>query len=281
MMLMCEADLLINVGGVCELLGVQNCRRRVIVDMDPLFTQVDSVRRLERWTTTTSTSVTGANIGREGCTIPTCGLEWVPTVPPIVLDLWNWAQPAPDAPFTTIANWGSYGRVVYRGEHYGQKDEEFLRLIELPRQSARRLELTLSGGQESRGILRDAGWSVRDAGDGLGTNVPVYSDYIRASFGEFSVAKHAYVKSKSGWFSDRSVCYLAVGLPVVLQETGYSDWLPTGRGVLAYRGLEEAASCLEQVDDDYQAHRRAAREIAETVFAHDRVLPRLLERALV
>lgn len=108
-----------------------------------------------------------------------------------------------------------------------------------------------------------------------------YSEYIRSSFGEFSVAKHAYVKSRSGWFSDRSACYLAAGLPVVLQETGFSDWLPAGRGVLAYHTLEEAADCLSQVAADYPAHRMAAREIAETVFAHDRVLPRLLDRALV
>ncbi len=189
-------------------------------------------------------------------------------------------EPAEDAPFTTVANWGSYGGIVHNGEYYGQKDQEFLRLIDLPRHSARRLELSLSGGQESRGMLRDAGWLVRDAGEELGTDIAKYSDYINTSCGEFSVAKHAYVKSNSGWFSDRSVCYLAAGLPVVLQETGYSDWLPTGRGVLAYRTVEEAATCLDRIASDYPAHRRAAREIAETFFAHDRVLPRILERTL-
>ena len=275
-----QADLLVNVGGVCELPMFQQCRRRAIVDMDPLFTQVEmfGARTLNSYHVHFSY---GANIGRKGCTIPTCGIEWVPIVPPIVLDLWQWAEPAADAPFTTIANWGSYGSVVYQGTTYGQKDEEFLRLIDLPRHSARRLELSLSGGHERRTILQDAGWSIRDAGDELGTNVQAYRDYIRTSYGEFSVAKNAYVISRSGWFSDRGACYLAAGLPVVLQETGFSDWLPHGAGVLAYGTLEEAASCLEQVTLDYQVHRRAARRIAESVFAHDRVLPRLLDRAMV
>jgi len=274
-----QADLLLNIGGVCALPEFQRCRRRALIDMDPLFTQVErfGARTLGDYHVHFSY---GANIGREGCTIPTRGIEWNPTVPPVVLDLWNWAQPSPDAPFTTIANWGSYGGLIDQGEHYGQKDEEFLRVIDLPRHSARRLELTLSGGDDVRHLLRDAGWSVRDAGDELGSDVSRYIAYIRSSFGEFTVAKHAYVKSRSGWFSDRGACYLAVGLPVVLQETGFSDWLPTGRGLLAYSTLAEAAACLVAVSRDYPAHRRAARELAETVFAHDRVLPRLLDRAL-
>ena len=100
------------------------------------------------------------------------------------------------------------------------------------------------------------------------------------SRGEFSVAKGAYVKSRSGWFSDRSACYLAAGLPVILQETGFSDWLPTGRGVLTYTTLDEAVGCVAEIARDYPSHRRAARELAERVFAHEVVLPQLLDRAL-
>jgi hypothetical protein len=274
-----ETDLLLNVGGVCYLPEFALCRRRAIIDMDPLFTQVErfGARTLADYHVHFSY---GANIGRDGCTIPTREVAWRPTVPPVVLDLWEWAQPSPDAPFTTVANWGSYGGVTYEGEHYGQKDQEFLRVIDLPRRASARFELALSGGQESRARMRDAGWSVKDAGDDIGIDTSSYVKYILNSRGEFSVAKGAYVKSRSGWFSDRSACYLASGLPVILQETGFSDWLPTGRGVLTYRTLDEAVGCVAEIARDYPGHRRAARELAERVFAHQVVLPQLLDRAL-
>ena len=110
--------------------------------------------------------------------------------------------------------------------------------------------------------------------------MPAYQTYIRRSRGELSAAKHAYVKTRSGWFSDRSVCYLAAGKPVVVQDTGFGEWLPRGDGVLAFSTVNEAADRLERVNADYDVHSRAARETAKTVFAHDVVLPRLLDRAL-
>ncbi|HYO50573.1 MAG TPA: glycosyltransferase family 1 protein, partial [Chloroflexia bacterium] len=220
-------------------------------------------------------------IGRPDCTVPTLGMDWLPTVPPVVPDLWQWAAPAPDASFTTIANWQAYGSVTYEGERYGQKDEEFMRFISLPRATSQKLELALSGASASVvEHLRASGWAVRDASRPVGTDLEAYRLYISHSRGEFSVAKNAYVKTCSGWFSDRSVCYLASGLPVVLQETGFSDWLPTGMGVLPFSTLEEAADCIRRVNADYAAHQRAARELAEEVFSHEVVLPRLLEAAL-
>jgi hypothetical protein len=273
-----ETDLLLNVGGVCSLPEFRMCRRRAIIDMDPFFTQV------ERFGARTLADyhihfTYGVNIGRDDCTIPTQGIDWRPTLPPVVLDLWDWALPSPDAPFTTVANWGSYGGVTYQGEHHGQKDKEFLRLIDLPRRTSARFELALSGGMEYRALMRDAGWSVRDAGYEIGINISSYISYIKNSRGEFSVAKGAYVKSRSGWFSDRSACYLAAGLPVILQETGFSDWLPTRQGVLSFRTLDEAVGCVAEVARDYPSHRRSARELAERVFAHQVVLPQLLDQA--
>jgi hypothetical protein len=126
----------------------------------------------------------------------------------------------------------------------------------------------------------EAGWSVHDGGEPMGTEVPEYRKYIRSSRGELSAAKHAYVKTHSGWFSDRSVCYLSAGKPVVVQDTGFTDWLPTGNGVLAFSSASEAADCLEQVNADYEVHSEAAREIAERFFAHNVVLPRLISAAL-
>jgi hypothetical protein len=274
------ADLLINVGGVCWLPEFSACRRRALIDMDPLFTQAGqfAAALLDRHDVHFSY---GANIGRPGCSVPTAGVDWIATVPPVVTDIWGEAAPAADAPFTTVASWNAYGEVVLDGERYGQKDVEFLRLIDVPSRTSQRLEVALSSADDAtRARLRAAGWAVRDAGSEVSFDVAAYQSYLRASRGEFSVAKHAYVKTRSGWFSDRSVCYLAAGLPVVLQDTGFSEWLPTGRGVLAFNTADEAVECLTAVNAGYTAHRAAARELAHGVFGHDVVLPRLMSIAL-
>jgi hypothetical protein len=283
-----EADVLLNVGGVCWLPEFRLCRRRALIDMDPLFTQIG---RFGAWLLDDHHVhfSYGANIGRAGCTIPTAGIDWLPTVPPIVSEIWQVREPGRaakanggtlDDAFTTVANWSSYGAVTYRGERYGQKDEEFLRLLDLPSHTRARLELALSGASsEERARLRGAGWSVRNASE-VSAGMPTYQAYIAGSRGEFSAAKHAYVKTRSGWFSDRSVCYLAAGRPVVLQDTGFSDWLPTGRGIVAFTSTRDAADCLERVAEEYPEHCRAAVEVVTQVFNYDVVLPQLLEHAL-
>lgn len=271
------SDLLINIGGVCWLTEFHLCRRRILIDLDPLFTQVDlfGAKLINDYHYHFSY---GSNIGKPNCTIPTNDINWLPTVPPVVLEVWGEAFPAENAPFTTIGNWSAYGGIIFDGEHYGQKDEEFLRLINLPQYTAQTLELAISGASiEVRKELETTGWKVRDAGEEVSIDVQTYQNYILNSRGEFSAAKNAYVKTRSGWFSDRSVCYLAAGLPVILQNTGFSDWLPSGNGVLAFSSLEEAVSCIEKVNADYLTHRSAAREIAEKVFNYKVVLPRLVE----
>jgi len=272
-----EADLLINIGGVCWLPEFLLCRRRILIDLDPLFTQVDlfGAKLIDDYHYHFSY---GSNIGKPFCTIPTNGVNWLPTVPPVIPELWSGAAPSTDAPFTTIGNWSAYGAITYDGEHYGQKDEEFLRLINLPLLTSQKLELAISGASaEIKEQLKQFGWSVKDAGEEVSTDINTYRNYILGSRGESSAAKNAYVKTNSGWFSDRSVCYLAAGLPVILQNTGFTDWLPSGNGVLAFSSLEEAVSCIEKVNADYLTHRNAAREIAEKVFNYKVVLPRLVE----
>jgi len=275
-----SADLLLNVGGVCWLPEFRHCGCRALIDMDPLFTQVG---RFGAWLLDDHHVhfSYGTNIGRPECSVPTQGVDWLPTVPPVVLDVWDGPVLPASGKFTTIANWSAYGAVTYQNERFGQKDEEFLRLIDLPQLTTQPLELVLAGVPDSvkRG-LHQAGWSVRSAGEPLGIEVPAYQSYIRGSRGELSAAKHAYVKTRSGWFSDRSVCYLAAGKPVVLQDTGFSDWLPEGRGVLAFSSVDEAADRLERVNAEYEVQSRAARETARLVFAHDVVLSRLLNNTL-
>ncbi|MBW4459958.1 MAG: hypothetical protein KME47_06915 [Nodosilinea sp. WJT8-NPBG4] len=281
------ADLLLNIGGVCWLPEFQTCQRRVLIDLDPFFTQIGrfAVEDLHQYQAYFSY---GANIGQVGCTIPTNGITWYPTVPPVVPDIWQGATltepPATEAKLrtslTTIANWSAYGGVVYEGEYYGQKNEEFSGLLGLPSHTSQRLELALSGvDTETREQLLAAGWSIRDAGE-VSKDLSTYQAYITSSQGEFSVAKQAYVKTHSGWFSDRSVCYLGAGRPVVLQDTGFSKWLTVGKGVLAFSSLEEAVERIEQVNVDYLDHCAAAKNIAEQVFNYKVVLPRLIEIGL-
>lgn len=282
-----EADLLLNIGGVCWLPEFRLCRRRALIDMDPFFTQIGRFAAEGRNDYHVYFSY-GANIGQPNCGIPSDGIEWFPTVPPVVPEIWQspvlnpeqhgkeWAN----APLTTIANWSAYGGVMYAREYYGQKNEEFLRLLELPRHTSQPLQLALSGAsQEIQAQLRTAGWLLRGSEE-ISVDMATYQAYLTSSRGEFSVAKNAYVKTRSGWFSDRSVCYLAAGCPVILQDTGFSDWLPTGCGVLAFSSLEEAVDCIERVNSAYPEHCRAAREIAEQTFSYKVVLPRLLEVAL-
>ena len=270
-------DLLLNLGGISWLPEFSLCRCRALVDMDPFFTQVGRFGAAPLDEHDLHFTY-GGNIGRPGCGVPTGDVEWLPMVPPVVPDVWESPPPAPDAAFTTVANWSAYGAVTYQGKRYGQKDEEFLRLVDLPGRTSQRLELALSGaGPDVLARLRAAGWSVRDGGE-VSTDPQVYASYLTGSRGEFSVAKQGYVVTRSGWFSDRSVCYLAAGRPVVLQHTGFRDWLPAddGGGVFAFSSLDEAAQCLEQARADYPAHCRAARETAERVFSYRVVLPRLL-----
>ncbi len=274
-----EADLLINIGGVCWLPEFRLCRRRVLIDMDPFFTQIgkfgsEGINEYHAYFSY------GGNIGKTDCPIPTLGIDWHPIVPPVVPEVWEGVSPDGDAPLTTFANWKAYGSVTYEGEEYGQKKEEFLRILHLPEYTSQKLDLALAGvSDEETAQLEKAGWLIRSAEE-VGVKLESYKNYILNSRGEFSVAKNAYVKTNSGWFSDRSVCYLAAGLPVIVQETGFSNFLPTGRGILSFSTLAEAAQAIGSVNSDYSEHRNAAREIAENVFGYRVVLTKILEAAM-
>ena len=275
------ADLLLNVGGVCWLPEFELSRRRALVDKDPFFTQVGLFCSSIADRHHVHFSY-GVNIGRPGCSIPTGGIHWLPTVPPVITDLWARTPQSASAPFTTIGSLKPIETVSYNGEEYGQKDVEFLRIIDLPKRTAQPLELALkedSYSFEILELLRGSGWRVRSAAE-VSTNPDAYRRYICASRGEFSVAQDGYVKTHSGWFSDRSVCYIAAGLPVVLQDTGIGDWLPTGTGIVTFSTLQEAVDGLARVNSVYSQHCEAAREIADTVFDYRVVLPQLLDLAL-
>ncbi len=272
-----RADLLVNLSGVTWFDGFEHIPQRVFVDEDPLFTQVRAAGDagfLALLKTHGALYSYGHNLGRPGCTVPTLGLAWQPFCQPVALDQWHAPAGLPAEKFTTVLTWNAYGAVEWDGVRYGQKSDEFPRVLDLPRRTAQVFELALSGEDVPTQALLANGWRLADPLC-VSRTADSYRAYIRHSRGEFSVAKHAYVASRSGWFSDRSAAYLASGRPVVLQDTGYSDWLPAGEGVLAFSTVDEACAAVECVNADYARHCRAARALAAEYFDARKVLARL------
>ncbi|MDQ3930958.1 MAG: glycosyltransferase, partial [Chloroflexota bacterium] len=199
--------------------------------------------------------------------------------PPVVLDIWapgvEGTRP-PGQRWTTVAHWTAYGEVQYGGEAYGQKDVEFMRLIELPKLTPYPLEVAVILDDVPVQAFKSRGWHLREALD-ISLDPWRYREYIWSSRGEFSVAKNAYVKTRCGWFSDRTASYLASGRPAVVQDTGIGDRLPLGSGLLVFGTMEEAAAALRKVEEDYESHCRAALEIARKYFDANKVLNGLLD----
>jgi hypothetical protein len=274
-----DADLFVNLSNVHWAPELELCRRRVMVDTDPVFTQIGAHGLGKPFGWYHRLFTYGENVHRPGCEMPTAGERWLPTRQPVVLDLWPITAGDPSAPLTTVMNWSSIGDQQHAGHLYGQKDRELVRFLSLPLDSGEHFEVALSGGGHARADLLAHGWALVDPRET--TRTPwTYQAYLRASRGEFSVAKHGYVATGCGWFSDRSTGYLASGRPVVVQDTGYSRTLPVGTGLLPFSGPDEALAAVRSIRQDYQAHSRSARTLAETFFDAGRVLTDLLEHSL-
>jgi hypothetical protein len=276
-----DAAFLLNVMGFLTDEEILGCApRRVFLDIDPGFGQMWQDLGLHNLLRGHDAYVTiGERIGRPDCAIPTCGLEWITTPQPVVLDYWQPAAGTSGEAFTSIASWrGAYGPLEYRGKTYGLRVHEFRKFAPLPRRSGQPCQLALdihpTDGKDLA-LLKSEGWSLVDpkvvAGDPW-----AYQAYIQGSKAEFQVAKNMYVEANSGWFSDRSICYLASGKPVLAQDTGLGGRYPTGAGLLTFRTLDEALEGVEELCRDYARHARAARAIAEDCFDSDKVLSRLL-----
>jgi hypothetical protein len=222
----------------------------------------------------------GENYGNPDCGLPVSDrFHFKPTRQPVVVDFWERRDGGEGGAFTTIGNWQqAWGEIWYRGEVYHwSKHHEFLKVLDLPTRTAQPFELALSSySDEDKRMLEDCGWSVRPALD-ISDNIDAYRAYIAGSRGEFTVAKDQNIRLRSGWFSDRSATYLAAGRPVITQETGFSNMLPTGEGLFAFTTPEDAVVAVEKVNADYDRHCRAAREIAREQFNYDVVLSRLLK----
>ena len=274
-----ECDIYFTLSNLNWIPELEHCRRRVLVDTDPVLTQIGGhgIGKPFSWYDTLFTY--GENVHQAGCTMPTAGAHWLPTRQPVVLDLWPITAGDPSAPFTSVMNWSSVGEREYEGRVYGEKPREFGPFFTLPRDTGESMELAINAPGDVRARLRDGGWQLADALQV--TRTPwTYQDYLRASRAEFAVARHAYVSTQCGWFSDRSSAYLAMGRPVILQDTGFSAFLPGDAGLLPYRSRPEAITRMRQLRADYGAHCRAARVVAEEYFEAGRVLAELLARSL-
>ena len=223
----------------------------------------------------------GENIGRSDCGIPTCGLDWTTTPQPVITDYWPLSRGSGIDGFTTVASWrGGYGPIPFRGKTYGLRVHEFRKYIALPKLTSRPFEAALDiapSDAHDRESLEKNGWRL--VNPRITSSDPwMYQAYIAGSNAEFMVAKNMYVETRGGWFSDRSICYLATGKPVVVQDTGFNGRYPTGKGLLTFCSLEEAISCVRELSGNYRSHANAAREIAMEYFDSSKVLSRLVNK---
>ncbi|MGA2604646.1 MAG: hypothetical protein ABSG14_10495 [Verrucomicrobiia bacterium] len=278
-----DCALLINLCGALkndDLL--RRAKRRAYFDLDPGFTQIWA----HEWDMDLSKHnlffTVGLNVGQPDFPIPLRGVEWQTFPPPVALEYWP-AQTDATAPnFTTIGQWrGQYA--VWNGELYGPKSDEFLRFAELPGKTHQPIELALLIHEwevDDIATLLGNGWRLSNPHEVAGGR-DGFRAYIQRSRAEFSVAKHGYVKTRSGWLSDRTACYLASGRPALVQETGMSKHLPTGQGLVTFSTIDEAVRGIESINADYPAHCAAARKLAEDKLSAPKVLQSILERAAV
>ena len=278
-----SADLLLNVSGVNPLRPwLRDVPIRVLIDTDPGFAQVSSLLDVERATFAADHNAFftfGENIGRPDCRIPDDGHMWLPTRQPVVVDAWPLAPPPSNGMFTTVMQWQSYADREYEGLYLGQKAMSFEDFVSLPERAGPVFELALGSAGAPREFLASKGWILRNPLE-VTRDLWTYQEFIQQSRGEFSIAKHGYVASRSGWFSERTTAYLASGRPALVQETGFSDWLPVGEGVISFRNPDEAMAGLDEINSRYGFHCRAARSIARDYFDSERVLSSLLESAV-
>jgi hypothetical protein len=275
-------DLLIDVNGYLQDEELRAaCAVTAFLDIDPAIQQM--------WQALGQASVfgdhdlyftVGENIGGEDCLVPACGIEWIPTRQPVAIEEWEGAGRG--SGFSTLATWrGPYASIEFDGRSFGLRVHEARRFAELPRRVEADFPLALDiepADERDRQALEDGGWELI-APEKVAATPARYREFIHGSLAEFSIPKEIYVATRSGWFSDRSACYLASGKPVITVDTGFSATLPTGEGLLCVADVDAAAAACDAVLSDPATHERAAAEIARQYFGSDRVLGRILDAA--
>jgi hypothetical protein len=275
-----DADLLVNLGGVNRV-ARERCPGAVFtyVDLDPAYTQLrlhEGDMLLRAMIDAHDVHFTlGENIGTAACRIPVGKVAWRPIRQPVPAELWTPLPSGDGGAYTTIGKWDSAGRDLrFGGEVFTwRKRTEWFRFLELPRRTGLRFRVAMdvASAPDDLRRLADAGWEIVDPLP-ISSDPETYRRFIRGSRGEFTVAKDVNIRLASGWFSDRSACYLAAGRPVVNQDTGFARVLPTGTGLFSVRGLDDAVAAFAVIEADYERHATHARAIACEHFAPARVL---------
>lgn len=270
------ADLFINLSGGSWFWRDEYLRipRKVFVDSDPAFTQL-AIAKAEPWYVAFFRQFDrlftfGANIGTAASPVPVGDFVWHKTWQPVTLGDWT-TDAVPQDRFTTVMTW----QIESFTDVGGNKDQEFVKYIDLPSRTPQRFELAVNGPEK---LLKEHGWNTVPA-MGVSRTLWDYRQFIHSSKAEFGVAKHTYVSTRSGWFSDRTECYLASGRPALVQDTGWTAHLPHGQGLLSFASPEEALVGIDRINSNYAAHARRAAEIAREHFDARVVLPKLLETA--
>jgi hypothetical protein len=279
--LIADAQALINISGHLPIEGkLKNIPRKVYVDLDPGFTQLWQAQgnRGARLEGHDFYFTIGENIGTPECPLPTAGIDWRKTRPPIVLDEWPAQTSTVWKGFSTIANWrGPYGVIEFGGQTFGLKVHEFRKFIDLPQRTGLSFEIALGidpADQKDLDALQQHGWRI--VSPTVVARPDDFRSYVQTSSAEFSVAQGIYVQTQSGWFSDRTAAYLASGKPALIQDTGFSRNYPTGDGLVAFSTLDEAKAGALEIAGNYQQHSRAARALAEEFLDSGKVLRKLL-----
>jgi hypothetical protein len=251
-------------------------QRRAFIDVDPGFTQIsiangdkglaEGIARCERRFTV------GQDIGQPGCIAPKAGGPWSKTLPPVFLPEWPFVQ-GDATHFTSVMRWQGFKEVTHGEITYGQRDAEFPKFADLPRRTPQKFRIAQMGVDPK--LLQAHGWEVVP-GEVVSRTPHSYREFIQHSRGELGIPKQGYVKMRTGWISDRSVCYLASGRPVIIEDTGVAPVIPTGLGLVTFDNLDSAVAAIHTVNSDYEKHCQAARRLAEERFATNKVLPRLL-----
>ncbi|MGD0464890.1 MAG: hypothetical protein ABSB74_20590 [Tepidisphaeraceae bacterium] len=281
-----RADLLLCVSGVTPIREHRpRPRRTAVIDTDPIFTQIRMMRDAELlgyYRQFDAVATFGRLIGTPQCALPTHDMNWIGTNQPIALRHWPVAAVKSGA-FTTIGKWEhtTDRHVEYKGRRYlSSKGVEWMNMLDLPRRVPWKMTMGMQAMPEATArVFADHGWKVLDAEKST-LSCQAFGDFIRASAGEFTVAKEIYTRLPSGWFSDRSSAYLASGRPVVTEASGFDRWLPTGEGLFSFETIDEAAAALNGIAKDYPRHAAAARKIAEEHFDAKKVLAELLAAVL-
>lgn len=280
------ADIFLNISGANNIPdNINPSCIKIFLDTDPGYNQIVLSERFswsenaERWGQSVKDHdqhyTYAENINGSDCIVPKLEFNWKTTRMPVILDLWKRRIPygtQMTAPWTTIMTWNAFkGKLIYQSKEYKSKDYEFEKFIDLPTHKNFDFILAVGGKTAPLQLLRNHGWNIVDGPETTLTPTK-YHDFISSSKAEFSIAKHVYVAMQTGWFSCRSACYLAAGKPIVIQDTGFSKTIPSGEGLFAFTSMEEAVNNIQEVENNYEVHSKAASKIAEDFFDSNIVL---------